>query len=124
MKLSRLHGDYSILKLSPASAIPSWALDSEFFSISKTSEELSVVCMSDCVPKSIDANQSWALIKVLGPLDFSLTGILSSIIEPLAQEKISIFAVSTFDTDYLLVKQDQIQNSIRCLKRAGFEFVD
>ncbi|MEC9282626.1 MAG: ACT domain-containing protein [Bdellovibrionota bacterium] len=124
MKLSHIQGDYSILKILPNSPIPDWALQSDFFSISKTPDELSIVCKSECVPVDMDANKSWALLKVLGPLDFSLTGVLNSITNPLAQEKISIFAVSTFDTDYLLVKQSEVQNSKACLEKAGFEFID
>ena len=123
MKLQKISGLYSILKLASDAKIPEWALQSDFFSISKSSEELSIVCQEKLVPININANKSWSLIKVIGPLDFSLTGILNLITQPLAEEKISIFAISTFDTDYLLVKQDRSEKAVAVLKARGFEFV-
>ena len=122
MKLKHLPGTYSILKLNPTDSIPSSVLNSTFFSVTKTDEELSIVCESQVAPQSENVEGNWRLLKILGPLDFSLTGILSSIARPLAEEKISIFALSTFDTDYVMVKEDKVEMAIISLQKAGFEF--
>ena len=79
--------------------------------ITKTTDELSIVCYEDIVPKNIKAEKDWVSFKVEGPLDFSLTGVLSSLAGPLADENISIFSISTFDTDYLLVKSENFIRS-------------
>lgn len=95
--------------------IPQWAINDSFFSISKSDDELSVVCSEDLVPHHIRAERGWRSIKVQGPLDFSLTGILASLAAPLAQANISIFAISTFDTDYILVKEGNLEKAIQVL---------
>ena len=121
--LREFPGTYSVVRLDPNSEIPIWAYKSLFFSISKTDDELSVVCESSVIPEGdFKREDDWKCIKVAGPLDFSLTGILSSIAGPLAAAKISIFAISTFDTDYILVKQNNLSEAKAVLKKAGFDF--
>src|SRR5437016_2573528 len=101
MNLQELPGTYSILKLGAKEAIPSWATQGPFFSIGKTRDELSIVCETSSVPETVqNKSDDWKCLKVQGLLDFAQTGILSSIAGPLARAKISIFAVSTFNTDY------------------------
>lgn len=119
--LSLLSEKLSVCRLLPSDAIPTWALSSSLYSITKTEDELSVVCQSHLVPPGITCESGWVVYKVHGPLDFGLTGILSSIAEPLAVAKISIFAVSTYDTDYILVKEVGRDKSLETLKKAGFE---
>lgn len=109
----------AVARLESSNAIPEWAMRSSFFSISKTSDELSIVCREDDVPSYVKCEKSWIAIKVKGPLDFALTGVLSSLAEPLARAGVSIFAVSTFDTDYVLVKQDKIESAISQLIECG-----
>ena len=115
-----LTGNLSVCQLDPQKEIPSWATASQFFSISRTKDELSIVCSSDVVPDEIKCEKDWIAYKVVGPLDFGLTGILSSIAKPLAEANISIFAISTYDTDYILIKACNQDRSIEVLKEAGF----
>lgn len=122
MTLSILEPIFSVCKLSPESSIPDWAQQGSFYSISKTFDELSIVCEQSLVPEGLKIEKDWRALKVEGPLDFSLTGILSSIAKPLAESKISIFAISTFDTDYILVKDINLESAKVVLAQAGFTF--
>ncbi|PZD96186.1 ACT domain-containing protein [Paenibacillus sambharensis] len=123
MKLSILNHNYTIIRFDPSSAIPGWVKprQGELLSITYTSDELSIVCVEELLPASCPepVERDWKAIKVEGPLDFSLTGILYRLAKPLAEQKISIFAVSTFDTDYLLVKADQLAEATEALTREG-----
>jgi len=105
----------AICQMAHDAQIPQWATNDSFFSISKSDHELSIVCSESVVPGDIHAEKAWRSIKVQGPLDFSLTGILASLAAPLAQAKISIFAISTFDTDYILVKDDNLNKAVQVL---------
>ena len=105
----------AICRLENNAEIPRWATENSFFSISKTDEELSIVCNEKNVPEKIKSEKNWRAIKVEGPLDFSLTGILASLANPLAAAKISIFAISTFDTDYVLVKNENVEKAVKIL---------
>jgi hypothetical protein len=122
LTLSLLPDNFSICRLGPEVDIPPWALAGDFFSITRTKEELSLVCSQEIVPNGIQCEQGWRCIMVRGPLDFSVTGILASLTTSLAEAGISIFAISTFDTDYLLVKADNLQRAILKLKEAGHQF--
>ena len=116
MKLSLLSYTLAVVRLNASHDIPNWATEEiGFFSITKTNEELSVVCPEEKVPNGIKAEKGWKCLKVEGPLDFALTGILSSLAAPLAAAKISIFAISTFDTDYLMVKKENLRRTIEVL---------
>ena len=95
---------FTIHKLSPDVSIPEEILNSNYYSVSKTENELSELCSELIEVKSLQSSKGWKCIKVKGPLDFNLTGILAGISDILAQAKISIFAISTFDTDYILVR--------------------
>lgn len=110
----------AVARLQPSDAVPRWALRSSFFSISKTDDELSVVCRQTDLPDAVSTvERNWRALKVQGPLDFALTGILASLAEPLARAGVSLFAISTFDTDYLLVRQDKLALAISVLEGAG-----
>lgn len=121
MKLSK--EKYGVCRLNKTELIPEWAKDSEFFSITKTLDELSIVCAQDNIPHDIKCEKDWRALKVEGPLDFSLIGILSSISTILAQKSISIFAISTYDTDYILVKDKDIDNAIEELINERYEVI-
>lgn len=115
--LSVLKPRFAICRLKPEEDIPDWAvIESNFCSVTRTLEELSIVCNEVLVPAEIKKDSNWRVLKVEGPLDFSLTGILSSILDPLAAAKISIFTISTFDTDYILVKDENLNAAIAALK--------
>ena len=106
----------AVVRLNASSDIPLWATEGEgFFSITKTHDELSIVCSEDRVPQDVKVERGWRCLKVEGPLDFGLTGILSSLAQPLAEAKISIFALSTFDTDYIMIKKENLPKAIAVL---------
>jgi hypothetical protein len=91
----------------------------EFVSITHTADELSIVCAEEHVPSGVKADREWRALKVEGPLDLALTGILASLANPLAEAQINIFAISTFDTDYLLVKEYNVARACDVLRQAG-----
>ena len=122
MKLLKEH--FGVCRLGKDEIIPEWLKNSEFYSITKTAEELSIVCSQNCIPSDIKCENNWRSLKVEGPLDFSLIGIMSSISTILAQEKISIFAISTYDTDYILVKDNDIANAVNALSSENYEILD
>ncbi|MCM3584874.1 ACT domain-containing protein [Mesobacillus maritimus] len=127
MKLKILDSTYSVVKLPPTETIPLWALNADVFSITRTDEELSIVCPSECLAINEalkDVEKDWKCIRVEGVLDFSLTGILASLANPLAENKISIFAISTFNTDYLLIKAHSIEKAKVVLENEGHIFID
>jgi len=122
--VSVVPGQYAIARFSPNAKIPRDAFSGRgFVSVTRTAEEISVVYETACAgglrPDSIEAG--WSLVKLEGPLDFSLTGVLESLAAPLAKASISIFAVSTFDTDYVLVKEAERERALEALSLAGFE---
>ncbi|WP_428912256.1 ACT domain-containing protein [Niallia sp. Krafla_26] len=125
MRLKMLDSTFCVVKISPTEAIPYWATKGDVFSISRTNEELSIVCPSECIPLNEelkDVEDDWKCIKVEGVLDFGLTGILASLANPLAEKKISIFAISTYNTDYLLVKNHSIEKAKLVLENEGHTF--
>jgi len=123
MNLSILPYNLTIARLSPNQQIPQWAWqDKAFLSITCTTDELSIVCPTPSVPPDLPCESGWIAIKVQGPLDFSLTGILANLANPLAASGIPIFAVSTFDTDYILIKQEYLSQAKEALEQAGHTF--
>ncbi len=107
----------AICRLSEHAAIPAWAANGPFFSITRTDDELSIVCEEDKVPQGTKAEKNWRAFKLIGPYDLSLTGVLVSFAKPLADAEISIFAISTYDTDYVLVKDDQLEQAAQVLAK-------
>lgn len=122
MKL--LKEKYGVCRLDKTDLIPEWGQNSDFFSITRTLDELSVVCTEESIPNYIKCEKDWRILKIEGPLDFSLIGILASISTILAQKRISIFAISTYDTDYILVKNKDINSAIAALVDEGYEIMD
>ena len=121
LTLSVLTGEYAVSRLEPDSAVPDWAWQGELVSVSKTSDELSILCASSNVPDGVLCERHWAALKLHGPFEFTLTGILVSVLEPLRVADIGIFAVSTFDTDYVLVKHHHLELAIQALRKAGHD---
>ena len=108
-------------RLPPDAAIPAWAAGGTFSSITRTPDELSIVCEERLAPDDGKSEGGWRALQVAGPLDFALVGILAAIAAPLAEAGVSIFAVSTFDTDYVLVKESNLARAIDALRDAGHE---
>ena len=119
MNLTILPDTLAICRLSPEEDVPEWAMIGEFVSITHTSDELSIVCAAEYVPPDVKADRDWRALKVEGPLDLALTGILASLARPLAEAQLNIFVVSTFDTDYLLVKGYNLTRACEVLRQAG-----
>ena len=123
MKLALLPLSLAICRLAPDTEIPTWALQNRsLLSITHTDDELSIVCPTSVVPQGVRTETNWRAIRVQGPLDFSLTGILVSLAAPLASANIPLFAISTFDTDYILVKEQQIAHARSVLEQSGHTF--
>jgi len=120
--LSVLEETFSIHRLAPDASFPEAVSECDFYSLSKTTDELSLVCPEHLAVKSEKSNPDWKCLKVAGPLDFELTGILAGITEVLAKEKLSVFAISTFDTDYILIKKHGLTAAISALQRVGYIF--
>ena len=131
LMLTSLPARYAICRLSPSAAIPGWAVSGNFFSITRTADELSLACEESLVPPDADAaltggeasefkvSKGWRGLKIEGPFEFSEVGVLASILAPLARGEISIFAVSTFDTDYLFIQEATFDRAKHLLIAAG-----
>jgi len=121
---SMFPGTWAVARLSPEDRVPEWAFSAAgFTSISRTADELSIVAPAASVPDGVRREGSWRIIKLHGPFPFDQLGVLASFAAPLAAGGVSIFAISTFDTDYLLVKDDQADRAVRILVDAGHVFV-
>jgi uncharacterized protein len=110
---------YAICRLEPDASVPAWAVGLHFLSVTRTALELSIVCEDTRVPESAHAERDRRLLQIEGTLAFALIGVLASVTEPLAKAEISIFAVSTYDTDYLLVSEKDLPHAIKVLDAAG-----
>ena len=122
LRLEFLEGEFSIHRFNAADKIPVEVLQCQFFWVGKTDEELSVVCESQIKLNSSSRDTGWHCLKIIGPLDLSMTGVLSRLTAALCGAGISSFALSTFDTDYLLVKAGARSSAKACLIDAGFVF--
>ena len=121
MELRKLEYDLTVCKVETMAEIDRSA---DFFFIGKTDEEVSLVCKTEDTPeKTVDREDGWKGFRIQGVLDFSLIGILSKITGILAQHQIGIFAVSTFNTDYILVKADNFEKALRALAAEGYTIV-
>ncbi|MDE6388286.1 MAG: ACT domain-containing protein [Lachnospiraceae bacterium] len=118
MQINKIDGDFSVCKVPDYSQVN---LSAEFCFIGKTDEENSVVCLTEDVPNNVtECDNGWKAFRIQGVLDFSLIGILSEISTLLAENQIGIFAVSTYNTDYILTKYDNYDKAIRVLTDAGY----
>jgi uncharacterized protein len=119
LALRLLPDHLAICRLPADSEVPAWATSGTLRSVSWTSDETSIVCEEAAIPQSVQSERGWRALMVLGPLDFSLTGILLMVARPLADAGVSIFAISTFDTDYVLVKESSLETAIHALVESG-----
>lgn len=121
MKLERVPGDFVVCRLPPDSEwIPPSV--SPFASATRTVDELSIVCETQFAPANSRVESGWKCFRVSGSIPFETIGLLASLTEPLADASISVFAISTFDTDYLMVKFENCDKAVSTLKAAGFSF--
>jgi hypothetical protein len=119
LRVLALPGTFAICRLERSEPIPPWAITGNFFAICRTADELSIVCRQEMVPNAVSAERGWRGLRVAGTLDFAAVGILAALAVPLAQADVSLFAVSTFDTDYLFVRDHDFQKALEALRHCG-----
>lgn len=117
--LDLLPGRLAICRLAPAAPAPAWAEGGAFVSVTRTAAELSVVCAVDRVPSGVTSSAPWRALRVAGPIPLSDVGVLVALATPLAAAGVSIYPVATYDTDYLLVRDEQIAAAVDALRAAG-----
>ncbi len=123
LSLSVLPYHLAVCRLDPDARLPGWVLALPFWSITRTADEISLVLPEENVPGEWKNEQGWRALMVRGPLDFSLVGILAALAAALAAAGIPIFALSTFDTDYLLVKEQDLFHAVEVLTASGYEII-
>jgi hypothetical protein len=123
MNLVLLHDTFAVCRLGNDGSVPPWAVAGVFYSITRTADELSGVCRQDAVPQGVRCERDWHCVRVAGAIPFAAVGVLASLTASLAEAGISVFAVSTFDTDYLLVKEKDWEAAVRALRRHGHAFL-
>lgn len=121
MILSVIRDSFAVCRFDAFKEIPESVLNSSFFSVTKTADELSIVCPEENIPEVSMAEPNWRCLKIHGPLDFTTTGIISSLTSVLAQADISVFVFSTFDTDYIMVKDFELDRAIDTLNKSGHQ---
>lgn len=119
MRLSRYPETLAVVRLPPGAEVPAWAESSSILSITATATETSIVCAARSVPTKSRHERPFTAFEVEGPLDFSLTGVLSTLLQPLAEAEISVFTISTFDTDWILVPGDAADRAEEEWRRSG-----
>jgi len=118
-ELSLLPQTFAICRLAADAVVPEWATRGRFFSITRSSDELSVITETTFVPEKLRTEVSWRCMKVHGPFALSDVGVLASLVAPLAAAGVSVFTISTFDTDYLLVQRIQLREALAGLRSAS-----
>jgi uncharacterized protein len=121
VKLNRYPETLAVVRLGPGTEVPKWAESSSLFSITATATETSIVCAARSVPTKSVHQRPFTAFEVEGPLDFALTGVLAELLAPLAAAEISVFTLSTFDTDWILVPGDQADRAAEEWRRSGHE---
>jgi uncharacterized protein len=112
-------GRLAVVRLDPGSDVSSWSSTGSLSAVVRTPDELTIVCDQMVVPEHLRAERDWVALMVEGSLPFSMTGVLSTLLEPLAADLIPVFVLSTFDTDYILVKADQSARALEVLRHDG-----
>lgn len=121
--LTLIPGRFAICRLNPLEKIPGWAMEGDFWSVTATGEELSLVCSEEKLPAGMDAERDWCCLKIEGPLGLGQVGVLASLASPLQDAHVSIFVVSTYLTDDILLNTKDLVTAVAALNRAGHEGV-
>lgn len=111
-------GHYAICRLAPTDSVPAW-VQGPFVNVTRTDDELAVMCPAEHVPAGVRAERDWRVLKLVGPFPFTAVGVLASFATPLARAGISILSIATYDTDYLLVKAEALDDAVAVLTAAG-----
>jgi hypothetical protein len=114
-----LPGRFAVCRLEAGAAVPAWATTGKFFSVTHTTDDISIVCDQSVVPERVRCGRDWRCLKLAGPIPFTTVGVLASLVQPLADAGISVFAISTFDTDYVLVKEGDFEKAVEAIGQAG-----
>jgi Uncharacterized conserved protein len=120
LRIAILPDRLAVCRLPPSSPLPPW-IAGAFTSITRTNDELSIVCDEPAVPEDVQAERGWRVLKVEGPIPFEVTGVAAALVAPLADARISVFLLATYDTDYLLVKDETFARALEVLRAAGHE---
>ena|ERR1700682_2557312 len=121
MRFKILEDRFAICRLDPGSAVPDWAAKGNFWSVTRTSDELSIICPEAGVPDHVKAERGFHCLQLEGPFDFQAIGILESFLAPLAQADVPMFAVSTYDTDCILIQEKHWERALSALVQAGHD---
>jgi hypothetical protein len=122
--LQVLEGKFAVCRLGPGDAVPAGLFESAFVSLTRTPDEISIVCSEGEAPPDTRCETGWRRIRVRGSLDLAETGVLAALATPLAEARISAFALSTFDTDYLLVKESDLSAALSALAQSGHRILE
>ena len=122
MQLRTLPDSYAVVRLEPGAELPDWVDAGPFRSVTRTDHEVSVVCRDRDVPEGESVDRGWTVLETMGPLDFSLTGVIAALVAPLAEAEIPIFVISTFESDYVLVRSSDLARAADALESAGHVF--
>lgn len=121
LALQLVAGELAVCRLSPDAPVPAWAGSGDFSTVTRTADELSIICPAAQVPAGVKHEAGWRLLKFQGPFDFGAVGVLASVTAPLAAARVSLLAVATFDTDYVLIKASQLDPALTALRAAGHQ---
>ena len=123
LKFSVIPGSFAVCQFPAGSPIPDWLPATGLLSVTRADDELSIVCDSSAVPVSVKADRDWVSLKLEGPFPFSMTGVLASFIQPLADRAVPIFATSTYNTDFVLIPKQHMTAGLEGLREAGHELM-
>jgi hypothetical protein len=119
LQLSLLKDSYGVCEFPSTASIPEWALNASLCSVTRSKKELTIVCTQDVIPADIEYDSGWRCFRVDGSFDFNPIGVISSFAAPLAEAGVSIFVISTYDTDYILVKKEKVEQAVTVLTDCG-----
>lgn len=119
LSLIQLGGEYAICQLEAGAELPTWAVKGQFYSITRTASELSILCLREQVPQGILCEAGWRALQIAGPFEFDAIGVLASLTRPLAAAGISLLTVSTYDTDYIFIQEAHYSQALQVLRAAG-----
>lgn len=123
LTLTILPGAYAVCRLDAGKPVPAWAWSGAVCSVTRTPDELSIICSADAVPADVRREGDWRCLQLRGPFPFTMTGVLRAVLAPLAEAGIGILALSTYDTDYVWVKEQLLEQALASLREAGHQIL-
>ncbi len=116
-----LKGLFAVCRLDKKASVPDWAVSKHFFSVTRTDDELSVVCPQEGIPEGVDCEPGWRCLKIESPFEFDLSGAISSVAALLAEADVLMFMIATQDSDYLMIKEYDLERTISVVAQAGYQ---